>query len=86
MGRKLNNISDDLAVIARCADHGRLSAREVQILQYLSLGCPENEISGYLGISIFTTRNHIANAKRKLQARNRLHAVCLALKAKLIEF
>ncbi|MEO0879121.1 MAG: helix-turn-helix transcriptional regulator [Pseudomonadota bacterium] len=56
----------------------KLTNRESQILQLSSCGSTELEISVMLNISPNTVRNHIENAKEKMNARNKAHAVAIA--------
>jgi DNA-binding CsgD family transcriptional regulator len=62
-----------------------LSAREREILTLIADGLSLAEIAERLTISLATVRTHTANAYRKLGARNRPHAVALALRLGLIE-
>jgi DNA-binding CsgD family transcriptional regulator len=62
-----------------------LSARETQVLRQLALGLSPTEIAAQLGISGDTARNHLRNARAKLGAKTRVHAVALALERGLIE-
>lgn len=57
-----------------------LSHREIEILGYVADGNPNKEIACILKISEQTVRNHIASILRKLNAKNRTHAVVLALR------
>ena len=63
---------DDLAPDARSAE---LTARERDVLGFLSEGKTDWEISRILGIGETTARFHADNARRKLGASNRAHAV-----------
>ena len=56
-----------------------LSAREREVLELLAGGADNNEIATSLGISPETVRNHTRNARRKLGARSRSHAIALAI-------
>jgi DNA-binding NarL/FixJ family response regulator len=53
----------------------KLSAREQEILQYLSKGYRYKEISGVLFINIETVRKHIHNIYHKLQVSSRTDAL-----------
>lgn len=61
-----------------------LTARETEILEQLSTGRNYNEISENLFISSGTVRKHIENIYRKLQVHNKVEAVQLAVKNRLI--
>jgi DNA-binding CsgD family transcriptional regulator len=64
---------------------GRLSSREREVLTLIAAGHPLPEIAERLTISLATVRTHAANVYRKLGARNRPHAVALALRRDLID-
>jgi DNA-binding NarL/FixJ family response regulator len=53
----------------------KLSAREQEILTYLSKGYRYKEVAGKLFISIETVRKHIHNIYEKLQVNSRIEAV-----------
>jgi DNA-binding NarL/FixJ family response regulator len=57
----------------------QLSPRERQVLQLMAEGRTADAVGGQLGVSVETVRTHVRNAARKLQARNRVHAIALAL-------
>jgi len=54
---------------------GRLSAREVEVLELLRLGFTTKEAALALGVAGSTVDTQIESAMRKLDARTRLHAV-----------
>jgi DNA-binding NarL/FixJ family response regulator len=58
---------------------GKLSPRERQVMQLMAEGWTAEAAGGELGVSVETVRTHVRNAVRKLQARNRVHAVALAV-------
>jgi DNA-binding CsgD family transcriptional regulator len=62
-----------------------LSVREQEVLRLVADGSSLREIGEQLAIAEATVRTHLANANRKLGARNRAHAVALALTLGLIE-
>lgn len=64
---------------------GPLSGREREVLTLIADGLALSEIGRQLTISLATVRTHAANVYRKLGARNRPHAVALALRRGLIE-
>lgn len=55
-----------------------LSAREKEILVYLCQGLSNKEIAGFLNLSENTIRGYSMNLLRKLNAKNRIHAVSIA--------
>jgi PAS domain S-box-containing protein len=61
-----------------------LTDREREILELLAKGLSTHDITRSLSISLSTTRNHIQNILRKLDARSRLEAVVYALEYGLI--
>ena len=56
-----------------------LSGREVQVLTLVALGQTNREIGAALSISEGTVKNHLKSIARKLGARDRTHAVVLAM-------
>jgi LuxR family quorum sensing-dependent transcriptional regulator len=75
-GRALEVSSRTTAYAAR----PELSERERECLRWAAVGKSEWEISQILGISEHTAEKHLLNAKRKLRASNRVHAVAEALR------
>ena len=67
--------------LARWPEEYRLTPREAEVLHHASLGLAEKEVAKVLSISINTVRNHIENSKRKLEARNKAHAIAIATAA-----
>jgi PAS domain S-box-containing protein len=59
--------------------NGILTRRHVEVLTHLALGATVEEIAEALVISPETVRVHIRNARRRLGARSRSHAVALAV-------
>lgn len=60
--------------------HDPLSAREFEVLHWLSEGKSGNKIAQILGISLGTIRVHIRNINLKLSAANIPHAVAQGFK------
>lgn len=56
-----------------------LSEREVDVLTHLAAGRSDAEIACTLFLSRATVHTHLLNLRRKLGARNRTHAVVLAI-------
>jgi DNA-binding NarL/FixJ family response regulator len=56
-----------------------LSPREREIMHLMAEGGTAEAIGGELGVSVETVRTHVRNVIRKLHARNRVHAIALAL-------
>jgi PAS domain S-box-containing protein len=61
------------------APRASLTEREAQVMGHVALGATTREIAEGLTISQETVRSHTKNAIEKLGARNRAHAVALAL-------
>lgn len=57
----------------------QLSPREREMMHEMAEGLTAEKIGAKLGVSVETVRTHVRNAIRKLQARNRVHAIALAL-------
>jgi DNA-binding NarL/FixJ family response regulator len=57
----------------------QLSPREREIMHLMAEGRPAEAIGSELNVSVETVRTHVRNVIRKLQARNRVHAIALAL-------
>jgi DNA-binding NarL/FixJ family response regulator len=57
-----------------------LSAREMEVLTWITRGASNKEIAHLLGISHQTVKNHISNVLRKLAVEDRTQAAVLALR------
>ncbi len=75
---------DQFPYVFQRADDLKLSKREAEVIGLTATGLRELEIAEQLGISEHTVRNHIENSKRKLNARNKSHAVSIAITTKEI--
>ena len=64
---------------------GGLSRREREVLSLIATGATLEQIADDLTVSVSTVRTHARNALRKLGARNRAHAIALAMRYGLIE-
>jgi len=62
----------------------RLSPREREVLELAARGLTADGVAAELFLSVETVRTHTRNAIKKLGARNRLHAVVMALAAGVI--
>ena len=56
-----------------------LSPREREIMNLMAEGLTAERIGEEISVSVETVRTHVRNVIRKLQARNRVHAIALAL-------
>ena len=66
---------------AACA----LTAREIEILRWVSEGKSNHQIGDTLRISPLTVKNHMQNILKKLEVQNRAQAVSRAIGARLIQ-
>lgn len=57
----------------------QLSPREREIMHLMAEGYTAERIGDQINVSVETVRTHVRNVIRKLQARNRVHAIALAL-------
>jgi DNA-binding NarL/FixJ family response regulator len=64
---------------------GKLTRRQREILQLLANGESTTVAARELGLSEETVKTHTKNALGRLEARNRTHAVAIALREALIE-
>jgi len=77
-----------LGEFARLARHGseeasaheNLSAREHEVLGFLTKGATNKEIASSLGIAENTVKNHVKNILEKLHLQNRVQAAAYALR------
>jgi len=63
----------------------RLTPREQEVVGLLALGANTQEIADRLIVSPETVRSHVKGLIEKLGARNRAHAVVLAIRAKQLD-
>ena len=57
----------------------QLSPREREIMHLMAEGLTAEKIGDQISVSVETVRTHVRNVIRKLQARNRVHAIAIAL-------
>ena len=62
-----------------------LTPRELEVLRAVATGMSTEEAAAHLGITVHTMRTHLKNVMIKLQARSKLEAVIVALRAGLIQ-
>jgi NarL family two-component system response regulator LiaR len=61
-----------------------LTAREMEVLQLMTLGYRDQEIASKLNIGEVTVRTHVSRVLSKLRAANRVQAVLLAMREGLV--
>lgn len=66
------------------ASHGRLSRREIEVLEFLSCGLSTKEMAVEMEISEYTARDHISSAMKKLNVRHRAQAIAKVVRLGLI--
>ena len=62
----------------------KLTKSQRRALTHASEGLSDSEIAARMGITKFTAKSHLQTARRRLGAKNTLHAVVIALWLKLI--
>lgn len=62
-----------------------LDRSEIQALQMFANGRSADEIAAAMGVSKSIAQHYLRVAARKLEARNRIHAVAIAVRLGLIE-
>ena len=65
-------------------DDVQLTRREKQVLELCADGLTAQEIAETLQLSFRTANAHIAAARSRLKARNKTHAIAIALRLGLI--
>jgi DNA-binding NarL/FixJ family response regulator len=75
----------EAAVRPHSAGKPRLTPREREVLSWVARGKSAWEIAAILGIAKRTVDEHVATAMRNLGAANRVHAVMIALRERLID-
>jgi len=79
-------IPPDVAVeLAEHAGDGVISAREIEVLKCVARGESNNEIAVHLHIAETTVKAHMKNILLKLDAKDRTHAVMVALKRGILQ-
>ncbi|WNG37841.1 response regulator transcription factor [Archangium minus] len=79
-------IAADIA--SEMAEHvadDELTARERDVLSYVAAGNANKEVAARMGISEETVKTHMKNVLTKLGAKDRTHAVVVALKRGIID-
>jgi DNA-binding NarL/FixJ family response regulator len=76
---------DVAGVVAEHWGEEELTGREIEVLSLIRDGTKNKQIGNRLGISETTVNFHIKNISEKLEARDRTHAVTLAVRRGLLE-
>lgn len=63
---------------------GFLTARELEVLKFISIGLNNNEIADKLHVSVHTSKAHVQSIFKKLGVTDRTQAVVKAIKENLI--
>jgi DNA-binding NarL/FixJ family response regulator len=61
-----------------------LTTQETAVLRLVAAGYSNKEVARHLGIAAGTVKNHVSDALRKLDARDRTHAVIKAIAGKML--
>ena len=61
-----------------------LSPREVEVLQLISKGFTNEQVAGFMHLSINTVAEYVRRATIKLDACNRVEAACRAIREGII--
>jgi DNA-binding NarL/FixJ family response regulator len=69
---------------AQHAPKSDLTAQEAAVLRLVAGGYSNKEVARHLSISVGTVKNHVSDILRKLDARDRTHAVLKAIAARLL--
>ena len=85
-GQRVFQPGPALPANAQAADSSAasLTAREEAILRLVAGGYSNKEVARALGIAAGTVKNHMSDLLRKLDARDRTHAVLKALAGQLL--
>lgn len=78
---------DELEEMQPAADEeqgGSLSPRQLDVLRLVALGANASQIASELSISEATVRTHVKNLLDRLGAKNRAHAVAIAMTSGLL--
>jgi LuxR family transcriptional activator of conjugal transfer of Ti plasmids len=62
-----------------------LSNREIQIIQYKAQGFTAKEISKKIGLEYRTIEIYMSNIRRKLEAKNMVHAIYIAIQKNILK-
>jgi DNA-binding NarL/FixJ family response regulator len=81
-------LSERMSAVARCRVHRTpekpLTLREVQVLEWAAQGFGNKEIARELRMEPGTVTSHLRTIMRHMNARDRAHAVAMAIRRGLI--
>ncbi|WP_026675159.1 response regulator transcription factor [Alkalihalobacterium bogoriense] len=84
VGEVLMKYQDYKELYLQHALSSRLSRREIEVLQMIKNGDSIEEIAEYLNLSKYTVRDYISSSIKRMNAKNRIHAVAMAIQQGLI--
>jgi len=62
-----------------------ITMRQDQVLRLVAVGCTNQEIADHCRISITTVQRHVEDIRTALDARNRAHAVYVAMQIGILD-
>lgn len=77
--------NDSAAIHSLAVQASPITAREIEILQWIREGKSNQEIGDILGISALTVKNHVQKILKKLNVQNRAQAVARGISLQLIK-
>jgi DNA-binding NarL/FixJ family response regulator len=77
--------SEIAAEVAEHATDSALTPREIDVLRLVAAGNANKEVGAQLSMSEVTVKSHVKNILAKLEAKDRTHAVTIALKRGIID-
>lgn len=70
--------------VPKAVDVRPLTAREIEVTEWMHCGKTNEEIAELLNISVYTVKNHVQKILLKLSASNRIQAVLRAIEAGIV--
>ena len=65
-------------------ERGTITPTEIRVVQWISVGLGDQDIADEMGRSVWTVKSQVCSVMRKLRAKNRGHAACIALREGII--
>lgn len=84
VGEVLMKYQDYKELYLQHALSSRLSRREIEVLQMIKNGDSIEEVAEQLNLSRYTVRDYISSSIKRMNAKNRIHAVSMAIQQGLI--